>query len=110
MGREQEVAFHNIKNDIASAPLLGHPMQGQPLRVYSDASVIALGACRQLVRPIHLGDMKWTKIYDFALEAHRKGASAPRIAKLSSPRTLDVPPPAVSPPPLQEPTLPFNPS
>src|SRR5260370_14634062 len=92
-GRNQKMAFHSTQNALASAPILGHPMQGQPLRVCSDASDIALGACLQQVQPIRLGDMKWTKIYDLALEAHHKGAGVPRIAKLASTRTLEVPPP-----------------
>src|SRR5260370_5272069 len=101
-GRDHETAFHTIQNALASAPILGHPMQGQPFWVYSDASDVALGACLQQVQPIHLGDMKGTKIYDFALEAHCKGASVPRIAKLASTCTLDVPPPGEWALPLED--------
>ena len=103
-GRDQEAAFCSIQNVLALAPILGHPMQGQPLwvYVYSDASDIALGACLQQVQPICLGDMKGTKIYDFALEAHCKGASVPQIAKLASTCTLDVPPPGEWALPLED--------
>src|SRR5260370_13470615 len=101
-GRDQKMAFHSIQNALVSAPILGHPMQGQPLQVYSDTSDIALGACLQQVQPICLGDMKWTKIYDFAPEAHHKGASVPRIAKLASAHTLEVPPPGEWALPLED--------
>ena len=77
-------------------------MQGQPFWVYSDASDVALGACLQQVQPIRLGDMKGTKIYDFALEAHCKGASVPQIAKLTSTHTLNVPPPGEWALPLED--------
>src|SRR5260370_25376461 len=96
------MAFHSIQNALASAPILGHPMAGQPLWVYSDASDIALGACLQQVQPICLGDMKWTKIYNFALEAHHKGAGVPRIAKLASTHALEVPPPGEWALPLED--------
>src|SRR5260370_19719198 len=101
-GRDQKMAFHSTQNALASAPILGHPMQGQPLREYLDASDCALGACLQQVQPICLGDMKWTKIYNLALEAHHKGARVPRIAKLASTHTLKVPPPAEWALPLED--------
>ena len=50
-GRDQKMAFHSTQNALVSAPILGHPMQGQPLRVYSDASDIALGACLSKYSP-----------------------------------------------------------
>src|SRR5260370_79948 len=101
-GRDQEMAFCSIQNALALAPVLGHHMQGQPFQVCSDASDVALGACLQQVQPICLGDMKGTKIYNFALEAHCKGASVPRIAKLASTCTLDVPPPGEWALPLED--------
>src|SRR5260370_27427951 len=91
-GRDQEVAFHSIQNALTLAPILGHPMQGLPFWIYSDTSDIALGTCLQQVQPIRLGDMKGTKIYDFTLGAHWKGAGVPWIAKLASTCTPDMPP------------------
>src|SRR5260370_30870569 len=98
-GRDQEVAFHSIQNALTSAPILGHPMQGHPFWIYSDNSDITLCACLQQVQPICLGDMKGTKIYDFALEAHQKGAGVPWIAKLASTHT---PPPGEWALPLED--------
>src|SRR5260370_26177969 len=103
-GRDQEAAFHSIQNTLTLAPILGHPMQGLPFQIYLDASDVALGAClqQQQVQLIHLGDMKGTKIYDFTLEAHWKGAGVPQIAKLASTRTPNVPPPGEWALPLQD--------
>src|SRR6266478_8840175 len=77
-------------------------MHGHPFRVYSDMSDVAVGACLQQVQPIHLGDMKGTKIHDFALEAHQRGLSIPWIAKLASTHTPDVPPPRQWAQPLED--------
>src|SRR5260370_20696247 len=43
-GRDQKMAFHSIQNALVLTPILGHPMQSQPLQVYSDPSDIGLGA------------------------------------------------------------------
>src|SRR5260370_17612728 len=101
-GRDQEAAFCSIQNALTLAPILGHPMQGLPFQIYSDASDVTLGACLQQVQPIHLGDMKGTNIYDFTLEAHQKGAGVPWIAKLASTCTLNVPPPGEWALPLED--------
>ena len=76
-GRMQEEAFRRVQKALTLAPVLGHPMQGRPFRIYSDASDVAIGACLQQVQPIHLRDMKGTKIYAFVIEAHSKGLSVP---------------------------------
>src|SRR5260370_6176583 len=101
-GRDQEAAFHSIQNALALACILGHPMQGHPFWIYLDASDITLGACLQQVQPICFGDMKGTKIYNFAIEAHQKGAGVPQIAKLTSTHTLDMPPPGEWALPLED--------
>src|SRR5260370_4819356 len=96
------MAFHSVQRALASAPVLGHPRQGHPFRVYSDASDIAIGTCLQQVQPIHLGDMKGTKIHDFISESHRRSLSVPRIAKPASTRTPDIPSPGQWAQPLED--------
>src|SRR5260370_1139130 len=80
-------------------------MHGHPFWVYSDISDVAVGACLQQVQPIHLGDMKGTKIHDVTLEAHQRGLSIPQIAKPASTHTPDVPPPGQWAQPLEDTTL-----
>ena len=92
-GKDQETAFCSVQRALASAPVLGHPRQGHPFQVYSDASDIAIGACLQQVQPICLGDMKGTKIHDFVLESHCRSLSIPQIAKPASACTPDIPSP-----------------
>src|SRR6266850_7139038 len=101
-GKDQEMAFHSVQRALASAPVLGHPRQGHPFRVYSDASDIAIGACLQQVQPIHLGDMKGTKIHGFVSESHHRSLGVPRIAKPASTRTPDVPSPGQWAQPLED--------
>src|SRR6266478_2597089 len=101
-GKDQETAFCNVQKVLASAPVLGHPTQGHPFQVYSDASNVAVGACLPQVQPICLGGMKGTKIHDFVLEAHQRGLSVPQIAKPASTHTPDVPPPGQWAQPLED--------
>ena len=101
-GKDQEAAFCSIQRALTSAPVLGHPRQGHPFRVYSDTSDIAIGTCLQQVQPIRLGDMKGTKIHDFVSEAHHRSLSIPRIAKPALTRTPDVPSPGQWAQPLED--------
>ena len=94
-GKEQEVAFQSIQRALASAPTLGHPRQGHPFCIYSDASDVAIGTCLQQVQPIHLGDMKGMKIYDFIVEAHHKNLSIPWKLSQCQPALWMYPPRAV---------------
>ena len=91
-GKDQETAFHSVQRALTSAPVLGHPKQGHPFQVYSDASDVAIGACLQQVQPIHLGDMEGTKIHNFILESNCRSLSIPQVAKPASTHTPDVPP------------------
>src|SRR5260370_25548397 len=93
-----------MQKALASTPVLGHPTQGHPFWVYSNASDTAVGTCPclQQVQPIHLGDMKGTKIHDFILEAHWRGLSVPQIAKPASVHTPDIPSPRKWAEPLED--------
>ena len=74
---EHEIAFQEAKQALSKAPVLGHPIQGQPYRLYTDASDIALGACLQQVQPIAVGDLKGTPVYERLSKAWQMGASVP---------------------------------
>ena len=51
-GVEQEHAFQSAKSALESSPVLGHPIEGLPYRLYTDASDEALGCSLQQVQPI----------------------------------------------------------
>src|SRR5260370_4814689 len=101
-GKDQETAFCKVQKTFASAPMLGHPTQGYPFWVYSNASNVAVGACLPQVQPIHLGDMKGTKFHDFVIEAHQRGLSIPWIAKLVLVCTPGIPSPEKWAEPLED--------
>ncbi|KAF7344711.1 TY3B-TY3B protein [Mycena venus] len=61
---EHEIAFLQAKDALSAAPILGHPIQGTPYRLYTDASDFALGSCLQQVQPIQVADLRGTTIYD----------------------------------------------
>ena len=61
---EHELAFQEAKDALSKAPVLGHPIQGRPYRLYTDASDIALGACLQQIQPIAVKDLTGTPVYE----------------------------------------------
>lgn len=78
-GVEQEHAFQSAKTALKSSPVLGHPMEGLPYRLYTDASDEALGCSLQQVQPMKVGDLKGTRTYDRLKKAHEKGLAPPRL-------------------------------
>lgn len=90
-GPDQETAFEAAKAALQQAPVLGHPAEGQPYRLYTDASDYALGCCLQQVQKINVKDLKGTKTYERLEKAFRDGAAVPRLTtKLGS--GVDYPP------------------
>ncbi|THH32421.1 hypothetical protein EUX98_g1748 [Antrodiella citrinella] len=92
-GAEQEHAFQSAKLALQSAPILGHPLEGRPYRLYTDASDEALGCALQQVQPIRVGDMKNTRLYDRLAKLHRDGKPVPRLIPSMTDKILDVPDP-----------------
>ncbi|RDB18869.1 hypothetical protein Hypma_014481 [Hypsizygus marmoreus] len=76
---EQEIAFQQVKDALASAPVLGHPIQGSPYRLYTDASDIALGASLQQVQPMLIADLIGTPAYDRLRKAWDAGLPPPSL-------------------------------
>lgn len=70
---ECETAFVSLKEALQEAPVLGHPMEGLPYRLYTDASDEALGCALQQVQPINVEDLKGTRVYDQLKRAHESG-------------------------------------
>ena len=63
-GPEQEHAFQSAKQALVAAPILGHPVENRPYRLYSDASDEALGCTLQQIQDIKVSDLKGTKTYE----------------------------------------------
>ena len=78
-GVEQEHAFQSAKLALQSSPVLGHPMEGLPYRLYTDASDEALGCSLQQIQPIKVGDLKGTRTYERLKRAHEGGLNPPRL-------------------------------
>nr|GAT48031.1 TY3B-TY3B protein [Mycena chlorophos] len=76
---EHERAFLDAKDSLSSAPVLGHPVTGQPYRLYTDASDYAIGASLQQVQPIRVGDLQGTPIYERLKHAHELGLGVPKL-------------------------------
>ena len=78
-GPTEDHAFQEIKRALQAAPVLGHPLQGQPYRLYSDASDEALGCALQQVQEIEVKDLKGTKHFDRLEKAYREEKEVPRL-------------------------------
>lgn len=84
-GSEQEFAFKAIKEALQNSPVRGHPIEGRPYRLYTDASDDAAGVALQQIQPILVKDLKGTRAYLKLRKAYDAGLPPPRLTvKLSS--------------------------
>ena len=67
--------------------MLGHPLEGLPYRLYTDASDEALGCALQQVQPIAIKDLKNTRLYDQLKKALEVGKNPPKLV-VQLPSTL----------------------
>lgn len=86
---ELESAWKNLKLALQEAPVLGHPMEGRPYRLYTDTSDWALGCALQQVQPMLLRDLKGTRVYETARRAFQKGEPPPKFTTCLSTKTRD---------------------
>jgi hypothetical protein len=61
---EQEIVFQQAKDALAGAPVWGHPIQGTPYRLYTDASDFVLGASLQQIQPVLIKDLRRTAVHN----------------------------------------------
>ena len=73
------MAFNSIKNALQEAPVLGHPLEGLPYRLYTDTSDEALGCALQQVQMIAIKDLKNTRLYDQLKKAFEAGKNPPKL-------------------------------
>jgi hypothetical protein len=78
-GPDHEYAFHATKEALRRAPVLGHPIEGLPYRLYTDASDEAAGAALQQIQPILVKDLKGTRAYDKLEKAYLAGKPPPKL-------------------------------
>ena len=76
---EHELAWLQAKDSLAAAPVLGHPIQGSPYRLYTDASDYALGASLQQVQVMCVRDLAGTPVYDKLRKAFDTGSPVPSL-------------------------------
>ena len=62
-----------------SAPVLAHPEQGNPYRLYTDTSDEAIGCTLQQVQEIHVWDLEGMKVYQRIRLEYEAGRPPPRL-------------------------------
>jgi len=90
-GAEEEHAFQSVKEALQGSLVLGHPIEGCPYRLYTDASDEAAGCALQQVQPIAIKDLKGTKAYAQLRKAYDNGLPPPKLTTTLSAKTLDSP-------------------
>lgn len=78
-GHAEQYAFDQIKKALEEAPVLGHPIQGLPYRLYTDASDVALGCALQQVQGIRVRDLKGTKTHEKLAKAFEEKKDIPNL-------------------------------
>jgi hypothetical protein len=76
---EHEIAFLQAKDTLSAVLILGHPIQGSPYRLYTDASDYALGSSLQQVQPMVVADLKGTAVYNKLQAAWDAGEPVPKL-------------------------------
>ena len=90
-GAEEEYAFQSAKEALQGSPVLGHPIEGRPYRLYTDASDEAAGCALQQVQPIAIKDLKGTRAYERLRKAYDNGLPPPKLTTTLSAKTSDSP-------------------
>ena len=90
-GAEEEYAFEAAKNALRSSPVLGHPIEGLPYRLYTDASNEALGCALQQIQPITIKDLEGTRTYACLRKQFDAGLPPPKLTTTLSAKTSDSP-------------------
>lgn len=72
-GEREELAWVSSKQALCEAPVLAHPIEGKPYRLYTDASNIGGSAILQQIQPVKIRDLKGTKAYDLLRKSFELG-------------------------------------
>ena len=90
-GAEEEHAFASAKDALRSSPVLGHPIEGLPYRLYTDASDEALGCALQQIQPIKVKDLEGTQTYTRLRKQYDAGLPPPKLTTTLSSKIADSP-------------------
>ena len=90
-GAEEEHAFESAKKALQASLLLGHPIEGLPYRLYTDASDEALGCALQQIQPIAVKDLKGARTYLHLRKQFDAGLPPPKLTTTISTETADSP-------------------
>ena len=90
-GAEEEYVFEATKDALRSSPVLGHPLEGLPYRLYTDASDEALGCALQQIQPIAIKDLKGTRAYARLRKQFDAGLPPPKLTTTLSTKISDSP-------------------
>jgi hypothetical protein len=87
--QEEHHAWETAKHGLLLAPVLGHPIQGLPYRLYTDASNKAAGAALQQVQPIKVADLANTPTHACLSKAYAEGLPPPKLTTTISAKVPD---------------------
>ena len=90
-GAEEEYAFESATNALRSGPVLGHPIEGLPYRLYTDALDEALGCALQQIQPIKVKDLEGTQTYTRLRKQYDAGLPLPKLTTTLSTKIKDSP-------------------
>ena len=90
-GAEEEYAFEAAKNALRSSPVLGHPIEGLPYRLYTDVSDEALGCALQQIQPIMVKSLEGTWTYAQLHKQFDMGLPPPKLTTTLSTKISDSP-------------------
>jgi hypothetical protein len=76
---KHDIAFQQLKDTLAGTPVLGHPYQDSPYRLYTDTSDYVIGVSLQQVQLIAIKDLEGTAAYDHLLKAWEQGKPPPSL-------------------------------
>jgi hypothetical protein len=78
-GTDEEYAFRTAKVVLQDTPLMGHPIEGLPYRLYSDTSDEATGVALQQIQPILARDLKGMRAYEKLQKAFNPELPPPNL-------------------------------
>jgi len=90
-GAEEEHTFKSTKTALQASPVLGHPIEGLPYRLYTDASDEAFGCALQQIQLIVIKDLKGTRMYTCLQKQYDNGLLPPKLTMSMSAKIADSP-------------------